>query len=226
MAILEIARIQLRRGLENVDGVPTLAPGELGWAQDTENLWIGKSTDEGAADNFNTRILTEKDLNLFESIRILDDSNQHITLENSVGDEWSVDIDSTGNFRIRNISGGGSIVSQASRTWVPEFSTSAGSLTTVTVGAARYERVGAFVQFTLTCTITDNGTGASIFRFTLPENALYAGAASGVNASTARGLSVYWPASSNLVSVVRASDSSYPVVTGDVLRISGMFAVA
>jgi hypothetical protein len=68
MAILEIARIQLRRGRENVDGVPTLAPGEIGWAQDTENLWIGKSTDEGAADNFNTRILTEKDLNIFSGI--------------------------------------------------------------------------------------------------------------------------------------------------------------
>lgn len=65
MAILEIARIQLRRGRENVDGIPTLAPGEMGWAQDTERLWIGKSVAEGAPDNFNTRILTENDLNIF-----------------------------------------------------------------------------------------------------------------------------------------------------------------
>jgi hypothetical protein len=65
MAILEIARIQVRRGQENVTGAPILSPGEFGWAQDTEHLWIGKSVAEGAPDNNNTRILTETDLNLF-----------------------------------------------------------------------------------------------------------------------------------------------------------------
>lgn len=65
MAILEIAKIQIRRGQENITGTPILSPGEFGWAQDTEHLWIGKSIDEGAPDNNNTRILTENDLNLF-----------------------------------------------------------------------------------------------------------------------------------------------------------------
>lgn len=65
MAILEIAKIQVRRGQENVTGIPTLSPGEFGWAQDTEHLWIGKSVSEGAPDNNNTRILTENDLTSF-----------------------------------------------------------------------------------------------------------------------------------------------------------------
>lgn len=65
MAILEIARIQIRRGKENVDGIPTLSPGEFAWAEDTEHLWIGKSIIEGAKDNNNTRILTENDLTSF-----------------------------------------------------------------------------------------------------------------------------------------------------------------
>ena len=62
MAVIEIARIQVRRGQENITGVPTLSPGEFGWAEDTEHLWIGKSVAEGATDNNNTRILTEGDL--------------------------------------------------------------------------------------------------------------------------------------------------------------------
>lgn len=65
MAILEIARIQVRRGQELITGVPKLEPGEFGWAQDTENLYIGKRIAEGASDDLNTRILTEKDLSTF-----------------------------------------------------------------------------------------------------------------------------------------------------------------
>lgn len=67
MAILEIAKIQVRRGQENITGIPALSPGEFGWAQDTEHLWIGKNILEGAPDNNNTRILTENDINLFSA---------------------------------------------------------------------------------------------------------------------------------------------------------------
>ena len=67
MAIVEIAKIQIRRGQENITGIPALSPGEFGWAQDTEHLWIGKNIIEGAPDNNNTRILTENDINLFSA---------------------------------------------------------------------------------------------------------------------------------------------------------------
>lgn len=63
MSIIEIARIQVRRGQEGQNGVPQLEPGEFGWAQDTEHLYIGKRISEGAADDNNTRILTENDIN-------------------------------------------------------------------------------------------------------------------------------------------------------------------
>lgn len=63
MAVIEIARIQVRRGQENQTGVPQLEAGEFGWAQDTERLYIGKRIAEGAADDTNTRILTENDVN-------------------------------------------------------------------------------------------------------------------------------------------------------------------
>jgi hypothetical protein len=69
MAVIEIAKIQVRRGRENVTGVPQLDPGEFGWAEDTQHLYIGKRFEEGAVNDDNTRILTESDLqNIFELI--------------------------------------------------------------------------------------------------------------------------------------------------------------
>jgi hypothetical protein len=71
MAIVEIARIQVRRGQELQNGVPQLEPGEFGWAQDTENLYIGKRISEGASSNENTRILTENDIeNIFSILNV------------------------------------------------------------------------------------------------------------------------------------------------------------
>jgi hypothetical protein len=78
MAVIEIAKIQVRRGLENVTGVPTLAPGEFGWAQDTQNLYIGRSVQEGANSTGNTRLLTDRDLNnIFELLNYGADSQAH-----------------------------------------------------------------------------------------------------------------------------------------------------
>ena len=67
MAVIEIAKIQVRRGQEHVTGVPQLDPGEFGWAEDTQNLYIGKRIVEGANNDENTRILTDQDLrNIFD----------------------------------------------------------------------------------------------------------------------------------------------------------------
>jgi len=60
MAVLQIARIQVRRGQENVTGIPQLESGEFGWAVDTQKLYIGNgSIEEGAPYKGNTEILTE-----------------------------------------------------------------------------------------------------------------------------------------------------------------------
>lgn len=64
MAVVQISRIQIRRGKKNVgSGFPQLASGELGWAVDTQELYIGNgSVAEGSPAVGNTKILTEKDL--------------------------------------------------------------------------------------------------------------------------------------------------------------------
>jgi hypothetical protein len=69
MAITQISRIQQRRGKANSGtGLPQLASGELAWAIDTQQLFIGNgAVSEGAPVVGNTRLLTELDLEAFEA---------------------------------------------------------------------------------------------------------------------------------------------------------------
>jgi hypothetical protein len=61
MAVVQISKIQHRRGRKNSgSSLPQLASGELGWAIDTQELYIGNgSVSEGAPYVGNTLILTE-----------------------------------------------------------------------------------------------------------------------------------------------------------------------
>lgn len=63
MAVVQISRIQIRRGQANGGtGLPQLASGELAWALDTQELYIGNgSISEGAPYVGNTKVLTEHD---------------------------------------------------------------------------------------------------------------------------------------------------------------------
>ena len=64
MAVVQISRIQIRRGKSNSGtGFPQLASGEMGWAIDTQELYIGNgAVSEGAPAVGNTKVLTENDL--------------------------------------------------------------------------------------------------------------------------------------------------------------------
>jgi len=63
VAVVSISKIQHRRGQKNTgSGLPQLASAELGWAVDTQELYIGNgAVSEGAPAVGNTKILTEKD---------------------------------------------------------------------------------------------------------------------------------------------------------------------
>ena len=70
MAVLQISRIQIRRGKASTGtGFPQLASGEMGWAVDTQELYIGNgSVAEGAPAVGNTKILTQNDFTAQGSI--------------------------------------------------------------------------------------------------------------------------------------------------------------
>jgi len=60
MAVVQISRIQQRRGREQETDIPQLASAEFAWAVDTQKLYIGNgSVAEGAPYVGNTEILTE-----------------------------------------------------------------------------------------------------------------------------------------------------------------------
>jgi len=62
MAVIQISKIQQRRGQKLLTGMPQLSSGELAWAVDTQELYIGNgSVTEGAPYVGNTRVLTEHD---------------------------------------------------------------------------------------------------------------------------------------------------------------------
>lgn len=67
MAVVQISKIQVRRGQENQgSGLPQLSSGEIGWAVDTQKVYIGNgSVAEGAPQVGNTNLLTEHS-DLFE----------------------------------------------------------------------------------------------------------------------------------------------------------------
>lgn len=78
MAVVQISKIQVRRGRKNsVSGtIPTLSSAEFAWAVDTQELFIGNgSVAEGAPYVGNTKILTEHDniLELASSYRFASD---------------------------------------------------------------------------------------------------------------------------------------------------------
>jgi hypothetical protein len=64
MAVLQISKIQVRRGQKSQTGIPSLSAGEFAWAVDSQELYIGNgSVSEGAPAVGNTRLLTELDAN-------------------------------------------------------------------------------------------------------------------------------------------------------------------
>jgi hypothetical protein len=62
VAVVQISKIQVRRGQKSQSGIPQLSSAEFAWSIDTQELFIGNgSVSEGAPYVGNTKILTEHD---------------------------------------------------------------------------------------------------------------------------------------------------------------------
>jgi hypothetical protein len=86
MAVVQISRIQVRRGKEETAGMPQLASGEIAWAIDTQKLYIGNgAVSEGSPYVGNTKILTEHD-------NLLDLAGQYEYKTNDSGIQTGVNI--------------------------------------------------------------------------------------------------------------------------------------
>jgi len=85
MAVVQISKIQLRRGQKNSQsGIPQLSSAEMAWAVDTQELFIGNgSVAEGAPFVGNTKILTERD-NILELAASYEFSAQELSITQTV----------------------------------------------------------------------------------------------------------------------------------------------
>lgn len=114
----------------------------------------------------------------------------------------------------------------ASRTWTPTVTPGTGAINTYSVSQASYQKVGNLVHFTATVTITDNGTGGSNLKLTLPPWVpTLPFVVSGWNSTAARGVTGVW-SSGTTISFFRPDTGAYPVTTGDTVRFSGSYLVA
>jgi hypothetical protein len=85
MAVVQISRIQLRRGKKNTQGLPQLASGEMAWAIDTQELYIGNgAVGEGAPAVGNTKILTEND-NILDLLEQYQYKPEDSTIQSGLG---------------------------------------------------------------------------------------------------------------------------------------------
>jgi hypothetical protein len=79
VAVIQISKIQQRRGNKSVTGIPQLSSAEFAWAIDSQELYIGNgSISEGAPYVGNTKILTEHD-NLLEQASVYSFGSPNIT---------------------------------------------------------------------------------------------------------------------------------------------------
>lgn len=84
MAVIQISKIQQRRGQKNLYGIPQLSSGELAWAVDTQELFIGNgSVNEGAPYVGNTKVLTEHD-NILELANSYTFANDDLSIVHAV----------------------------------------------------------------------------------------------------------------------------------------------
>lgn len=85
MSVVQISRIQQRRGKKNTEfGFPQLASGELGWAIDTQELYIGNgAVSEGAPYVGNSKIITEHD-DILEFLSLYQYKKTNPTIETGI----------------------------------------------------------------------------------------------------------------------------------------------
>lgn len=118
-----------------------------------------------------------------------------------------------------NISGKASFI-----TYSPTVTSGAGTLTSTSVTTAKYQTQGQICFVNLRVVITDNGTGSSDIRITLPF------AASGIGNFSGReevlsGVMVHGQVTGSTL-IVRKYDNSYPGGTNAAILVSGFFEIA
>lgn len=121
----------------------------------------------------------------------------------------------------------GTLAATTQGTWTPTITASSGTITTVSSSLEKYTKIDNAVLFSLTITMTNNGTGSGVLQFTIPFNVSGAyGAATCFNTSSAETAAGFTTDTTGNVMGVRLYSGVYPVATGQGLRCVGWFLTA
>ena len=114
-----------------------------------------------------------------------------------------------------------SLVSPDPIAWTPTIDATSGTITTSSSAFARYRTINRTVYFSISITITDNGTGASALRFTLPTgSAQFGGNCTARNSTTGVGLIAAFATSGTTVTI-QTTAGAYPVASGQTVLCTG-----
>lgn len=116
-----------------------------------------------------------------------------------------------------------SLVSPDPIAWTPTIDATSGTITTSSSAFARYRTINRTVYFSISITITDNGTGASALRFTLPTgSAQFGGNCTARNSTTGVGLIAAF-ATSGTTATIQTTAGAYPVASGQTVLCTGWY---
>lgn len=157
------------------------------------------------------------------AIRLPNGSTNGIVARNS-GDTTDVNLVFLGSNNLVYV-GGQAIQSRLA--WTPTITSDAGSLTTVTIGNARWSQADGIVYFQLNLQIVNKGTATGAFRFTLPTNAsAHSFVCTGMNVSSGYTLNAFCNSGgSNVVRCTRY-DGADPMNSGDFYSVTGFYEAA
>jgi hypothetical protein len=116
-----------------------------------------------------------------------------------------------------------SLVSPDPIAWTPTIDASSGTITTSSSTFARYRVINRTVYFSISITITDNGTGATALRFTLPTGtAQYGGNCTARNNTSGVGLVAFFSTSGTTANI-QTTAGAYPVASGQTIICTGWY---
>lgn len=110
--------------------------------------------------------------------------------------------------------------------WTPTITAGSGTITTSSTTYAKYYQIGKLVLLKFNITITDNGTGASDVRLTLPVTAISGDLSVGAGRNTSNGNMLQIRCTSTTGLTINKYDNTYPVASGQALVGSLVYEAA
>jgi hypothetical protein len=110
--------------------------------------------------------------------------------------------------------------------WTPTITAGSGTITSTTINYAKYIQIGKLVFLKFNITITNNGTGASDVKMSLPVTAISGDLSVGAGRNISNGNMLQVRTTTTTELSINKYDNTYPVATGQGLVGSVVYEAA